>query len=131
MIRMTYDSTLNGEFRRNNNSQNNGKRCSYKLSKEIRQRHRVQWIDECQQLPLVSEHKHRFLQPSKSEPKSILKSTVNCLIIVSEWIMLSSIVYKVNKQKGKARIDRSIMIRRTYSHKIFRWWQTSVYWRSG
>jgi hypothetical protein len=62
-------------------------RFSYKASKEIRQRHRVQWIDECQQLPLVSENKHRFLQPSKTEPKSILKSTVNCLIIVSEWII--------------------------------------------
>jgi hypothetical protein len=79
-----YDSTLNGEFRRHKHSQNNGKRFSYKTSKEIRQRHRVQWIDECQQLPLVSENKHRFLQPSKTEPKSILKSTVNCLIIVSE-----------------------------------------------
>jgi hypothetical protein len=95
-----YDSTSNGEFRRHKHSQNNGKRFSYKASKEIRQRHRVQWIDECQQLPLVSENKHRFdecqqlplvsenkhrfLQPSKTEPKSILKSTVNCLIIVSE-----------------------------------------------
>lgn len=64
-----------------------GKRNSYKLNRDGRSRqnkHRVQWIDECENQPLASDKRTESDAETHSRRKSILKYRVNCVIIVSE-----------------------------------------------
>ncbi|VDI04300.1 Hypothetical predicted protein [Mytilus galloprovincialis] len=51
---------------------------------ESKRRRSVQWIDECEKLPLASERRRPSFGKSNAEPKPILKHKANCFIIVSE-----------------------------------------------
>lgn len=56
----------------------------YKVADDRKRRNRVQWIDECEKVPIASERRHCFGRSSTKEPKPILKYKANCLIVVSD-----------------------------------------------
>lgn len=60
------------------------KKFSYKLDNEKRVRNHVQWIDECEDVPLASENRHSSKKDLRLKPRPILKYRANCFIIVSE-----------------------------------------------
>lgn len=64
--------------------QRTGKRNSYKLKRENKNRNRVHWIDEYENCPLASDKRFESDTDAKVCHKSILKYRVNCVIIVSE-----------------------------------------------
>lgn len=77
------DDCFPGEIR-TKTIQRTGKRNSYKLNRDKRNKNRVHWIDECENLPLASDKRFESDSVSKVNYKPILKCRANCVIIISE-----------------------------------------------
>lgn len=78
------DSSDDNFSQRRNSSEETNKKYPYKA--EGKRRRSVQWIDECEKLPLATESRRPSFGKSNTEPKPILKHRANCFIFVSEWI---------------------------------------------
>lgn len=79
------DGSHNNSFQKEKTCLHRNKKCSYKLDNEKKVRNRVQWIDECEDVPLASENRHASkTEDSRLKPRPILKYRANCFIIVSE-----------------------------------------------
>lgn len=63
---------------------NRNRKCSHRHENEKRENNRVQWVDECEVMPLFCDNRQEGIRKSEGKLKSILKQKINCLIIVSE-----------------------------------------------